>query len=274
MKPSSLVLAGVLGLARILLRRRLHGTLLLIGGILVVWFVVRGTGAYQLPDFETLAKEVGPTLGGWTYLIVGAMAFLETAFFVGLVAPGEFTVILGGFIAAQGVVDVAVLAPIVFLCAAAGDTTSFFLGRKLGRGFLLRHGRDYGVTGERLNHVEQFFRAHGGKAILIGRFVGLVRALAPFIAGASGVPARRFLPIAYLAAAIWAGTFVFLGYAFWQSFETVVSIAKNGALGLGAFGALLAGVVVGLRWLRSPTNRARLERAWRTRSVRLLRDHQ
>jgi membrane protein DedA with SNARE-associated domain len=271
-KPTSLVLAALLAFALVLMRRRLTRTQLGIGTILAGWLLVRGTGAVHLPSFEETAKEVGPSLGAWTYLLVGAMAFLETAFFVGLVAPGEFTVVLGGFFAAQGAVDIAVLAPTVFACAAAGDTTSFYLGRRLGRGFLLRHGRPYGISEQGLDLVERIFRRHGAKTILIGRFLGLVRALAPFVAGASRVPARRFLALDYLAAAIWSATFLSLGYVFWRSFDTVISIAKSSAVGLGSLVVALAVGIATFRWLRDPTNRERAGRAWRSRTLRPLRD--
>lgn len=272
MKPSSLVIAGLLAIALLVLRRRLSRVQFVLVALVVVWFAVRGAGLVRLPDLEETAKDVGPALGAWTYLVVGVMAFLETAFFVGLVAPGEFTVIVGGFIAGQGVVDVFVLGAIVFVCAAAGDTTSFLLGRKLGRGFLLRHGQSYGINEARLAQIEQLFQAHATKAIVVGRFLGLVRALAPFVAGASHVPARRFLPITYLAAAIWSVTFVTLGYVFWRSFDTVVSIAKRGSLALGVLVTVIVAVVVTVRWLKTPGNRERLLRAWRTKSLKPLLD--
>ena len=200
------------------------------------------------------------------------MAFLETAFFLGLIAPGEFSVVLGGFVAGQGAIDVFVLGAIVFVCAAAGDTTSFILGRRLGRGFLLRHGREFAITPERLDQVDAFFRNHGNKTILVGRFVGLVRALAPFIAGASKMPVRRFLPIDYLAAALWTVTFVGLGYVFWQSFDTVISVTKRSALGLGALTVAIVVCVAAYRWLKDQANRERLRRAWHTRSLKPLRN--
>ena len=269
MKPSSFVFAALLAVALVLLRRRFSKTQLAIGGLVVAWLIVRGTGLVNLPDLEQTAKKIGPTLGAWTYVLVGVMAFLETAFFAGLIAPGEFTVVLGGFVAGQGEINVFALGAIVFVCAAAGDTVSFFLGRKLGRGFLLRHGGSFGINEKRLDQVERFFQGHGNKTILVGRFLGLVRALAPFIAGASKVPARRFLPIDYLAAAAWSATFVTLGYVFWRSFGKVLSIAKNGTLALGTLIFLIVIGVAAFRWLEAPQNRQRLRRAWHKRSLKL-----
>lgn len=273
MKPSSFVFAALLAAALVLLRRRFSKTQLGVGALVVAWLIVRGTGLVHLPDLEHTAKRIGPTLGAWTYVLVGAMAFLETAFFVGLIAPGELSVVLGGFVAGQGEIDVFTLGAIVFVCAAAGDTVSFFLGRKLGRGFLLRHGGSFGINEKRLDQVERFFEGHGNKTILIGRFLGLVRALAPFIAGASKVPARRFLPIDYVAAAAWSVTFVTLGYVFWRSFDKVLSIAKKGTLALGALVFLAVVGVAAFRWLHVGDNRKRLRRAWRERSLKPLTEN-
>lgn len=270
MKPASLVFAGLLLVGLVLFRRRLSGTQIVLGLLLTAWLGVRGSGLVHLPDIETVAEEVGPTLGAWTYVLVGVMAFLETAFFLGLIAPGEFSVILGGFVAGQGEIDPFILGAIVFVCAAAGDTTSFLLGRRLGRGFLLRHGGSFGINEKRLNQVERFFKGHGNKTILIGRFLGLVRALAPFIAGASRVSARRFIPIDYLAAALWTATFVALGYVFWESFDRVVALAKKGTFALGAVVVVLVLCFAIFRWLENRDNRKRLRQAWRERTVRPL----
>jgi membrane protein DedA with SNARE-associated domain len=271
LKLGSLALAALVVVALACLRRRLSRVQLGIGVVVVAWLAVRGAGVVELPDLEDTAKEIGPTLGAWTYVLVALMAFLETAFFVGLIAPGEFSVVLGGFVAGQGEIDVFALGGIVFVCAAAGDTTSFFLGRALGRQFLLRHGRSFGIDERRLGQVERFFQSHGNKTIVIGRFLGLVRALAPFVAGASNVPRRRFLPIDYVAAALWSATFVSLGYVFWQSFDAVVSIAKTGALALGGLVFAIVLGIAGFRWLESAANRRRLRRAWRARSLEPLR---
>jgi membrane protein DedA with SNARE-associated domain len=269
-KPSSLVFAALLLVALAVFRRRLGKGQIILGLLVVAWLAVRGSGVVELPDFEKTAKKVGPTLGAWTYLLVGGMAYLETAFFVGLVAPGEFTVILGGFVAGQGEIDVFLLGALVFLCAIAGDTTSYLLGRRLGHGFLRRYGPRFGITEKRLRQVERFFEGHAGKTILIGRFVGVVRALAPFLAGASRISARRFIPFDYAAAAVWTVTFVTLGYVFWQSFDTVVSFAKKGTFALGTLVVIVVGAIAAYRWLEVPENRQRLRRAVRERSLKPL----
>ena len=113
-----------------------------------------------------------------------------------------------------------------------GDTTSFYIGRRLGRSFLEKHGPRVKITHERLEQVEGYFDRHGGKTILIGRFIGLVRALAPFIAGSSGMPYRRFIPYSVVGCGAWATLFCVLGYIFWRSFDKVAAPRRPGAVRL------------------------------------------
>jgi membrane protein DedA with SNARE-associated domain/membrane-associated phospholipid phosphatase len=260
-KPGLMALTAALAAFLVWRRRKLEPTLLIGGAIAVVVLGVYSTGVIKLPNLEETLIKVGETLGQWTYLLVGALAFLETGAFIGLIAPGETAMLLGGLVAGQGQIDVVTLIGLVWACAVAGDLTSFFLGRRLGRPFLVRHGARVQITEARLHHVEGFFDRHGGKAILIGRFVGLVRAIAPFLAGSSGMPLRRFVPYDVIGAGLWGSTFVLLGYIFWQSFSTLVDYAKKGAFALGTVIVLVVGIVWLVRWVRQPENRRRA-RAW------------
>jgi len=204
------------------------------------------TGTVQAPDVEGWLTSLADTLGAWTYALVAALAFLETGAFVGLVAPGETAIVLGGVVAAQGEVSLPLIALAAWLAAALGDLVSFLLGRRLGRRFLVAHGPRVGVTPLRLERVDGFFDRHGGKAILIGRFVSLVRAVAPFVAGASGLALRRFLPYSVAGTLVWATAFTLAGYAFHESFETAAGGLTHGALAL----AVLAAAAVVIKALR------------------------
>ena len=97
--------------------------------------------------------------------------------------PGETALLVAGAVAGQGVINVYLLIAIAWVCAVLGDTVSFYLGHRLGRTFILKHGDRVGITEERYVRVEDYFEKHGGKTVLIGRFLGLVRALSPFVAG-------------------------------------------------------------------------------------------
>jgi membrane-associated protein len=166
----------------------------------------------HLPDLQALLHDLAETLGPWTYLLVFGMAFLETGAFVGLLAPGETAILLGGVVAAQGKVSLALILLLAWIGSAAGDIASFALGRRLGRPFLHRHGPRFKLTEPRIERVEHFYARHGGKAILIGRFIGIVRAVSPFIAGASGLALRTFLPYSLLGTAAWSSAYTLLGY--------------------------------------------------------------
>jgi undecaprenyl-diphosphatase len=252
-------LVGGVALALYLaVRRRAHGPIELgIGGVAAIGAVLVGLGIVPLPDLEAIIEDAGQALGRWTYLLVGLLAFLETGAFVGLVAPGETAVIVGGLVAGQGRISLPLLIAIVWTCAVLGDVCSYLIGRRLGREFMVRHGGRVKITEARLEQVERFFEKHGGPTILIGRFIGLVRAIAPFIAGASRMPMRRFLPYDVLGAGLWATTFCLLGYVFWRSFDQLTQWVSRGLFAFGAAIVLLGAVIFLVRLARDEGLRAR-----------------
>ena len=225
-------------------RDRLSGERKLLAAALVIACAVYASGVLsELPDPKKLIESIARTLGAWTYVLVGVMAFLETGAFIGLVAPGETVVIAGGVIAGQGEIKLVPLIGLVWVCAVLGDTTSFYLGAKLGRGFLEKHGPRFKITHERLEQVDGYFERHGGKTILIGRFIGLVRAIAPFVAGSSQMAYRSFLPYSVVGTGLWATTFCVLGYIFWRSFDQVARIAGQAIFAFGLTAAVAVGIV-------------------------------
>jgi membrane protein DedA with SNARE-associated domain len=265
-KPIPLVFAAALVGWLVYRRKRMGWTERVFLILVAVVAVLYGTGVIHPPSLEKIIEDVGTTLGPWTYLLVGALAFLETGAGIGLIAPGEATILLGGFVAGQGKISLVALLAIVWFAAVAGDVTSYFLGRRLGREFLEKHGPRVKISHATLDRVEAFFQRWGGFAILLGRFVGLIRAVAPFVAGASKLPFRRFIPYDVVGAGIWGCGLVILGYVFWQSFDRLLQVAKQGALALGLVIALVVGIVVAYRWLRDPEHR-RVAREWLDRQA-------
>jgi membrane protein DedA with SNARE-associated domain/membrane-associated phospholipid phosphatase len=257
-KPSWIVFALLVAAALVLRRRKLEPTLLVGGAIVATGSLVYGLGAFHPPNIEHVLTRLGETLGPWTYLLVGVFAFLETGAFVGLIAPGETAILVGGLVAGQGHISIVVLIALVWACAVGGDMASFFLGRKLGRQFLVRYGPKVSITEERLERVEAFFARHGGKAIFLGRFIGLVRAIAPFLAGSSHLPLRRFAPYDIVGAGLWGTTYCLLGYAFWQSFDQLLKYAGKGATALAVAIVAVVAIVWLVRRLRDEQWRARV----------------
>jgi membrane-associated protein len=187
-------------------------------------------GAIGVPDLERLVADLSRSLGAWTYLLVGGLAFLETAALVGLVVPGETAVVAAGVVAGRGEVELLPLLALIWLAAVAGDIASFLLGRRLGRPFLEAHGVRLRLDGDRLARIESFYDRHGGKAVIAGRFVGVARAVTPFLAGASGFALRRFVPYSLAGALAWATLFTLVGYAFSGSFAEAGDLATRIAL--------------------------------------------
>ena len=170
------------------------------------------------------------------YLIVGVLAFTEAGIMAGIVLPGETAVLLGGYLAYKKAVSLPVLLIVVIVCAIAGDTFGYLVGHRFGpRIQASRVGRRIGE--ERWNRSERFLERRGGPAILVGRWVGVLRAMIPVAAGMARMPLRRFVPWTSAGAASWAVVCVVLGY---RAHDGVKSIEKV----LGKAGLVIAGIVV------------------------------
>jgi membrane-associated protein len=228
------------------------------GALAGVAALLVAVGVVPLPDLDGPLEDASRTLGGWAYPAVAGLAFLETGAFVGLLVPGETGVVVGGVVAERGGVELVPLIGLVWLAAAAGDLVSFLLGRRLGRPFLERHGPRMHLGPERLASVDRFYARHGGKAVLLGRFTGVIRAVSPFIAGASGLALRRFVAWSAAGALLWAMTFTLVGYGFSESFaESGDAAARIGA------GAALLGALALVAAARLRSRRRGQRRQWR-----------
>lgn len=227
----------------------------------IIGLALYASGAFEsLPEPVQVLEDISGALGKWTYVLVTALAFLETGAFIGLVAPGEAAVIVGGVVAGQGEIDIRLLIGLVWFAAFAGDSVSFYLGHRLGREFMVKHGPRFKITEPRLEQVEKYMHVHGGKTILVGRFIGLVRALAPFIAGSSKMPYRRFMPYDIIGSGLWATFFCLLGYVFSNNLEAVIHWAERGVLIFGWFVGTIVLIVYLVRRFRKPEERAKLEK--------------
>jgi membrane protein DedA with SNARE-associated domain/membrane-associated phospholipid phosphatase len=234
-------------------RRRRFVIAVLLAAVVAAYYAISRVIPHD--DLQQILEDVSNALGAWTYLLVGIFAFAETGAFVGLVVPGETVMLLGGAVAGQGAISVYVLIGIAWFAAWAGDTTSFYVGRRLGREFVLRHGPRFGIGHERFEKVEDYFDRHGGKTIFVGRFISLVRAFAPFIAGSSGMRYRAFVPYSILGTGLWATAHILIGYFFSRSIDTAAKYAGRGAFLLGTLIVVIAGVVFLIRHFRVEANR-------------------
>jgi membrane-associated protein len=189
----------------------------------------------------SLLEHLTAALGPWTYAIVGALVFMETVAFVGLLAPGEVTLVVGGAAAANGDVALLPLLALVWACGVLGDLAGFTLGRRYGNALLRRAGRRLGAT--RMRRIEAGMTRWRGKALVGGRFVGPVRVFAAFAAGTSGMSRRRLVALSIVGVGLWAPTLVLATYLFAGAVGSFVQVA-------GYVVAALAAAWIGARAAR------------------------
>ena len=216
---------------------------------------------------DTLARLSSP----WAYLVVGVLATAE-AVLVGLVLPGELALLLGGFLAYQHHVSLAVMVAVAAVAAVAGYLLGYEVGRRFGPA--LRDGPLGRRIGQgRWQRVQDALAARGAQAILVGRFVGVLRALLPTAAGMARMPYRTFLAYTVIGGVIWAPGFVLLGYLAGGSYQRVADLAGQASLLLLALLLLLVAVAAAARWIAHHPQRIQaaaarqLDRPW----VRALR---
>lgn len=172
------------------------------------------------------------------YLVVFAGVFLENA---GLPVPGETALLAGAAIAKFGRLSLFWVIVTAIGAAIAGDNMGFLIGRLGGRALADRHGPTIGLTGARLAQFDRFFDRHGAKTVFIARFVTGLRVFGAFLAGASGLPWRKFLFYNATGAIVWSSAVAAAGYGLAYSWETLDRwIGRTGLIALAAIGLLAA----------------------------------
>jgi membrane-associated protein len=167
------------------------------------------------------------------YAIIAALVFGEAAVFIGFVLPGELAVVLGGFLASQGHLNIEFLCVLVFVSAVVGDSVGYEVGKQVGpRVIGLRIFRRHEA---RLDKAQRLLRERGGPAVLLGRFTAFFRAVMPGLAGLSAMPYRKFLAWNALGGFVWGVGFTLVGYFAGESYDRVAKdIGRGSALVIAA----------------------------------------
>jgi membrane protein DedA with SNARE-associated domain/membrane-associated phospholipid phosphatase len=189
--------------------------------------------------FERLFHIIA-VLGHWGYLLVFIPVFLESS---GFLIPGETMALLAGFLSSQGFLEIGDCLWVIALGAILGDSLGYYLGKLLGRGYFEKHHRLLFLKEKHIRTTEEYFHRHGGKTIFFGRFIGLLRVMAPFVAGMARMRYREFVVYNVTGGILWAVTFTLLGYFFGQSWQLIEK--WSGRAGLFAFFMLLVIVFFG-----------------------------
>ncbi len=183
--------------------------------------------------------------GGLVFaLAVFVIAYLEALVGIGLVMPGSVLTVFSGWLAFHGKGPIALIMTAAALGAFLGDLCSYWFGGRFGAHFwhrgLLRKRRNLLTT------AEIFFLEHGGKSVFIGRFLGPIRGLVPFVAGASMMSPRAFTGYSLFSGVLWGISYPGLGYLGGTSWQKAENLASR----VGLMFLLVLGVTLFAAWLR------------------------
>jgi membrane-associated protein len=150
--------------------------------------------------------------GVWTHLILFAIVFAETGLVVTPFLPGDSLLFAAGALAAIGSLDLWLLVVLLIGAAILGDSVNYWVGAWIGpRAF---SGNVRFLRKDYLERTHAFYEKHGGKTIILARFVPIIRTFAPFVAGVGAMSYPKFITYNIAGAVLWVGLFVPLGYFF------------------------------------------------------------
>lgn len=156
------------------------------------------------PDLKSLIQSIG-------YIGVFAIVFVESGLLIGFFLPGDSLLFTAGFLASQGFFDIAILTAGCFIAAVLGDSAGYFIGHKYGRRLFTKQ-KSMLFKPEHLQKAESFYEIHGGKAIILARFMPVIRTFAPVVAGIGKMKYTTFISYNLIGALLWAIGITLAGY--------------------------------------------------------------
>ena len=160
---------------------------------------------------QTLAQVVAD-YGRLTYLLLFCIIFCETGLVVTPFLPGDSLLFATGAMAGAGLLDGVLLFPLLFVAAVAGDSVNYAIGRRVGPAIFERETRF--INRKHLEEAHRFYERHGGKTIVLARFIPIIRTFAPFVAGIAYMDYSRFLLFNITGGLVWVGGLLGVGYLF------------------------------------------------------------
>jgi membrane-associated protein len=151
--------------------------------------------------------------GVWIYAILFAIIFCETGLVVTPFLPGDSLLFVAGAVAASGAMEVNVLVVLLIIAAVAGDLTNYGIGRWLGVRFFTDRSSKL-LNPEHLEKAHAFYERHGGKAVIIARFLPILRTYIPFVAGLAAMDAKKFAFFNVTGGILWVASLTYAGYFF------------------------------------------------------------
>ena len=157
--------------------------------------------------------EMVEQYGVWIYAILFAIIFSETGFVVTPFLPGDSLLFVAGAVAATGGMNVHLLVALLIAAAVLGNSVNYAVGRWLGRHFFTNRGSRW-LNPAHLEKAHAFYEQHGGKAVVISRFLPIVRTYIPFVAGMAAMEPVRYTAFNVGGAVLWVGSLCYAGYFF------------------------------------------------------------
>ncbi len=163
-------------------------------------------------DADQFILHAAESYGIWIYFILFAIFFSETGIVICAFLPGDSLLFISGAAAATGVLNPLALILIITFGAIIGNTTNYYIGRWLGN--KIYDGSITWIDQKALQRTHDFYEKHGGKTIVLARFIPIVRSFAPLVAGAARMDALKFELYSGFGALVWVGSLVGAGYLF------------------------------------------------------------
>ena len=207
-----------------------------------------------LRDWFHFLTDVRGLVQAGGYIGLAIIVFVETGLMVGFFLPGDSLLVTAGLFAAKGDLNIVVLNVLLMACAVAGDATGYYIGKKLGPA-LFRKEDSLLFKKKHLIATHEFYERHGGKTIIIARFVPIIRTFAPVVAGMAGMSYRRFAVFNIIGGVGWVFSMTMLGYGLVTVFPATEQHIEKVII-IVIFLSLLPGII---EFLRARARRARSE---------------
>jgi membrane-associated protein len=145
------------------------------------------------------------------YVGIGLAIFAESGVLVGLFLPGDSLLFAAGVLAGGGLLSIWILVPVIVAAAILGDSAGYWFGRRVGTALFTREDSRF-FKQEYVHRTQKFYEKYGGRAVILARFVPIVRTLAPILAGVGAMHYRTFLSYNVIGAFVWGAGVTLLGY--------------------------------------------------------------
>lgn len=175
--------------------------------------IIQGLISFILHIDEHLV-EIIQNFGAWSYAIIFAIVFTETGVVIFPFLPGDSLLFASGALATQGAFSLVLLLIVYTAAAVLGDTMNYQIGKKVGTSIPANSFLGRVINQEKMDAAQRFFNKHGGKTIVMARFMPFIRTFIPFVAGASRMKYGYFIVYNVIGAVLWVFACVFLGYFF------------------------------------------------------------